>query len=80
MSNVEKLVKSVSGVLGVAVESINENSNQDNMEKWDSLAMVNLVTELETVFDVQFDILEIADFHSVEIIKLVLMEKGIQFE
>jgi len=80
MSNAEKLVKSVSGVLGVAVESINENSNQDNMEKWDSLAMVNLVTELETVFDVQFDILEIADFHSVEIIKLVLMEKGIQFD
>ena len=80
MSNVEKLVKSVSGVLGVAVESINENSNQDNMEKWDSLAMVNLVTELEAVFDVQFDILEIAEFHSVEIIKLVLMEKGIQFE
>ena len=80
MSNVEKLVKSVSGVLGVAVESINENSNQDNIEKWDSLAMVNLVTELEAVFDVQFDILEIAEFHSVEIIKLVLMEKGIQFE
>jgi acyl carrier protein len=80
MSNVEKLVESVSGVLGVAVESINENSNQDNIEKWDSLAMVNLVTELETVFDVQFDILEIAEFHSVEIIKLVLIEKGIQFE
>jgi len=80
MNNIEKLIESVAGVLGVSVDSIDESSNQDSLEGWDSLAMVNLVTELETVFSVQFDILEIAEFHSVEIIKLVLMEKGIQFD
>ena len=80
MNNIEKLIESVAGVLGVSVDSIDESSNQDSLEGWDSLAMVNLVTELETVFGVQFDILEIAEFHSVEIIKLVLMEKGIQFD
>ena len=79
MSNIDKLIESIAGVLGVSVDSIDESSNQDSLEGWDSLAMVNLVTELETVFDVQFDILEIAEFHSVEIIKLVLIEKGIQF-
>ena len=41
--------------------------------------MVNLVTELEALFEVEFNILEIAEFHNVEIIKLVLMEKGIEF-
>lgn len=41
--------------------------------------MVQLVTELEHVFNVEFDILEIADFHSVGIIKTVLSEKGVIF-
>lgn len=80
MNNLEKLIESVAGALGIMADSIDMNSNQDSVEKWDSLAMVNLVTELETTFGVQFDILEIADFHSVEIIKLILIEKGISFE
>ena len=79
VDNLEKLIESVSGVLRVPADSIDMSTNQDSVEKWDSLAMVNLVTELEAVFDVQFDILEIAEFHSVEIIKLILMEKGIIF-
>lgn len=79
VDNLEILIETVSGVLGVPAASIDMSSNQDSVEKWDSLAMVNLVTELETIFGVQFDILEISEFHSVEIIKLILMEKGITF-
>ena len=80
MTNLEKLIESVAGALGIPADCIDMNSNQDSVEKWDSLAMVNLVTELETIYGVQFDILEIADFHSVEIIKLILIEKGISFD
>ena len=79
MDNLEKLFESISGVLKVPVDSIDMRTNQDSVENWDSLAMVNIVAELEEVFDVQFGILEIAEFHSVEIIKLILMEKGITF-
>ena len=79
VDNLEILIETVSGVLGVPAASIDMSSNQDSVEKWDSLSMVNLVTELETIFGVQFDILEISEFHSVEIIKLILMEKGITF-
>ena len=79
MNNQKKLHKTISDVLGVPESSINEKSSQDNIEKWDSLAIVNMVTELEMVFTVQFDVLEILEFYSVEIIKLTLMEKGLKF-
>jgi len=79
MSNEEILFNSISEVLGVPRAVINEKSSQDNIEKWDSLAIVNMVTELELIFEVEFDILEIVEFYSVEIIKLILIDKGIKF-
>jgi len=42
--------------------------------------MINLVAELERVFEVQFDILEISDFRNISIIKSILAEKGIRFD
>ena len=79
MKNLDRLMSSIAGTLNVPVDIVDESSNRDNILQWDSLAMVNLITELETVFKVQFDILEIAEFHSVEIIKLTLEEKGVCF-
>jgi acyl carrier protein len=79
VNNQEKLLNSISEVLGITKSNINEDSSQDNIENWDSLAIVNMVTDLECVFNVQFDILEIVEFYSVEIIKLILIEKGVKF-
>ena len=77
-NNKEKLYNVVSEILGVKKSDINEKSSQDNIENWDSLAIVNMVTELERAFDVQFDILEIVEFYSIEIIRLILIEKGVK--
>jgi len=79
MNNHEKLLLAISGVLNVPVDIISDASDQDSLQGWDSLAMVNLVTELETLFDVSFGILEIAEFKSVRIIKLILEAKGVAF-
>lgn len=79
MNNEQKLIQAVADVFRVDVASVNEASSQDTIPKWDSLGIVNLVTELEQVFGVQFDILEIADFRTVAIIKSILAEKGIHF-
>ncbi len=79
MDNWRKLIESIASILDVPVGSIDALSSQDTIEGWDSMAMVNLVTELEALFEVEFDIFEIAEFHNVEIIKLVLIEKGIEF-
>ena len=77
-NNKEKLYNVVSEILGVKKSDINEKSSQDNIENWDSLAIVNMVTELERAFDVQFDILEIVEFYSIEIIRLILIDKGVK--
>lgn len=79
MNNHEKLILAISDVLNVPVDIINDDSDKDSLPGWDSLAMVNLVMELETIFDISFDLLEIAEFKSVCIIKLFLEDKGVSF-
>jgi len=79
MNNHERLLIAISGALNVPVDLISDASDQKSLQGWDSLAMVNLVTELETSFDVSFGILEIAKFKSVGIIKLILESKGVAF-
>ena len=34
------------------LDTVDDNCSQDNCEKWDSMAVLNLVVELETEFDV----------------------------
>ena len=79
MDNQHKLFQALADVFKVDVAVLNDAASPETVPGWDSLAVVNLVAELETVFDVQFDILEIADFHNVSIIKSTLIGKGIAF-
>jgi len=79
MSNQQKLFQALADVFKVEAAILDCAASPDTVPGWDSLAVVNLVAELETVFDVQFDILEIADFHNVGIIKSTLTDKGIVF-
>lgn len=79
MNNEEKLFRTIAGVLNVDPATVTEASSPSTIPGWDSLAMVNLVAELEAAFGVEFDILEIADFHNVQIIKTTLIDKGVTF-
>ena len=79
MNNTDKLIGAISSVLGVSMESVSEAISQDDILEWDSLAMVNLIAELEIVFDVQFEIIEIAGFDNIKKIKMALESKGIEF-
>jgi acyl carrier protein len=79
MNNDQKLFQAVADVFQVDAAVVNESSSPDTIPKWDSLGIVHLVTELEQAFGVQFDILEIADFRNVAIIKSILAEKGVRF-
>ena len=79
MNNEQKLFQAVADVFRVDVATVNGKSSPDTIPKWDSLGMVHLVTELEQAFGIQFDLLEIADFRNVAIIKSILAEKGVRF-
>ncbi len=77
--NLSLLFNIVAEVLEVDPKTITEESSQDTLPNWDSQAMVNLVTALESSFCVQFELLEIANLLSVGIIKSILVEKNVQF-
>ena len=77
MDNKSKLYNAVAKIFNVNPESINSDSSPDNVEGWDSIAMVNLITELEQIFKVNFEILEIAEMHNMSIIESILTEKNI---
>jgi len=58
--------------------TVDDTTSQDSVGNWDSLGMGNLVSEIEVAFDVEFDLLEIADFKNVGLIKTILRDKGIE--
>lgn len=77
MNNMNKLFEVIANVLSIDIQNLDELSSPDNIENWDSLAMVIMVAEFEQAFGVQFDILEIVDFQSIGAIKEILIKKGV---
>lgn len=57
-----------------------ESITQQALAHWDSLAMVQLITELEREFCLQFDIDEISRLRSYDEIRETLDRKGILVE
>ena len=57
-----------------------EDISQQLLAKWDSLAMVQLITELERRFSIEFDLDEINRLRSYAEIREVLSRKGLAFE
>lgn len=57
------------------IEDIDNTCSQKNCEKWDSLAHLNLIVELETEFDVSFEPEEIGEMTSFESIVSQLEKK-----
>jgi acyl carrier protein len=54
-----------------------ENIRQPLLASWDSLAMVQLITELEGAFSVNFDVAEIQRLRSYDEIRDALFKRGI---
>jgi len=72
-----KLALTIGRLFGVDPATIDDRSSSDSIEKWDSLGTVNLVSELETEFGIEFDLLEIAEFKNVGTVKQILRNKGV---
>ena len=54
--------------------------SQKTIAAWDSLAMVQLIGEIQAVFAIEFDIDEIQTLRSYEEIRNCLMAKGVNLE
>lgn len=80
MSQFEKLQKVMASCLQIDISKITEELSQSDVPTWDSLAMMNLIAELEAEFEVSFEVAEIIQFKTVKVIIDVLESKGITFE
>ncbi len=67
-----------SEVLGIPIESINDETSPENTPQWDSLQAMNLVTALEGAFDIRLSTKEILSMREVGIVRKVLRSKGVQ--
>ena len=75
MENIDERIKEVmSGVFGIEVETLNEESSQDNVEGWDSIKHLDLIVSLEEEFGVSVPIEEVGNMTNFKYIKLTLEE------
>ena len=73
----EKLYKIISKVFSVPTSEINDESNPETIESWDSFNGLILIDELENSFNVKFSVSEIIDVKNVKDIKKHLKNHGI---
>lgn len=70
-----KLREIMASVFEVSIDDINEDASPDNLENWDSLRQLNLVSALEEEFNIEFDDEEIGEMLSYKLVCLILDEK-----
>ena len=73
----EKLYNIISKVFSVPISEINDESNPETIESWDSFNGLILVDELESIFNVKFSVSEIVDVKNVKDIKKYLKNHGV---
>ena len=76
----EKLYQIVSKVFGVDVSKINDDTNPENLEQWDSFNFYVLLDELENEFDIKFDLDETLEIKKIGDIKKIFLKHGVKSE
>jgi len=75
-----KLFEIVSRVFNIPIDQIDEESNPQTIDEWDSFTGYVLLDEIETIFNVSISMDESLKITSVGDFKNILNEKGINFE
>lgn len=60
------------------LDVVDESCSQENCAAWDSMEQLNLVAELEDIFDVSLEPEEIGSMKSYEDIVRILKSKGVE--
>lgn len=78
MDNLEKYNDIFVEVFGIIPEALSDNFNKDNIEAWDSVHQLNLVTLAEEAFDVMLDPEDIMAFTSYAAGKEILRRQDVE--
>ncbi len=71
----KKLKDLVSSVFNIKIKDINDSTNPDTVEKWDSLQQLNLAIAIEDEFKIKLSADDISDLLSYKLIKEIITEK-----
>jgi acyl carrier protein len=74
----DRLIEIFADELMVDADQLNDESNPDNTEEWDSLAAMRLVAAVEEAFNVTLSTAEIMKMRSIGIVRSVLTSKGVE--
>ena len=72
------LYKIVSEVFEIEINEINDEHGPDDIEKWDSLGQLSLISSLESHYRTTFEIEEIFEIFTIADIKKLLTKRGIE--
>jgi acyl carrier protein len=73
----EKLYQIVSKVFGVDKNKINDDTNPENLEEWDSFNFYVLLDEIENEFNMKFDLEETLEIRKIGDFKKIFQKNGI---
>jgi len=78
MSNLEKFNKVLAQALGIKnFDNLSDDMGPDEIEDWDSLAQVELVSGFEEAFDINLDVVDVSRMYSIGTIKDILKKYGV---
>lgn len=77
MDNLEKYNKVFEEIFEVPTSRLNEDFSLENVDKWDSITQLSLVSELEESFDIMMDSDDILNFKSYEMGKSIMAKYDI---
>ncbi|EGJ11389.1 MULTISPECIES: acyl carrier protein [Rubrivivax] len=75
MTTEDTLKNVMAAVLGIAAESIDDDTSMDTVATWDSIQHMNLVLAIEEEFGVGIPDEDAANITSYPLIRLVLLEQ-----
>ena len=79
MNNLEKLNKVLCGVFDIKKpEDIRDDMGPDEIEAWDSLGHVELITDLEEAFGIALEVVDISRMYTIGDIKKIVKKYGIE--
>lgn len=74
------IFKIASTVFEVSEETLSLSDTVDDIESWDSLKHLNLILAIEDEFNISFTEEESVEIESLELMKELIKEKGIDFK
>ncbi len=79
MSNIKKLNNILLDIFpSLKLAELNDNLNKNNVDGWDSVHQLSIVSSLEDSFDIMLDVEDILKVDSYAHIKEILIKNGVE--